>query len=107
VSACDTHQLFAAPDVMGVATAEPSYEVRGQHESNAQDVDVRAWDKITASKNQEASPSFLKKRSKKLLWLSANIERQPRCLGNESFLVLFFKKELPSAALHQLFGLTP
>jgi hypothetical protein len=49
----------------------------------------------------------LKKRSKKLLSLSANIERQPRCLGNESFLVLFFKKELPSAALHQLFGLTP
>jgi hypothetical protein len=46
-------------------------------------------------KGQEGSSSFLKKRTKKLLFDSVRTDRIARVnQQNKSFLVLFFKKEL-------------
>jgi hypothetical protein len=50
---------------------------------------------------QEASRSFLKKRTKKLLLTSVRPDRAGRVnQTSKSFLVLFFKKELLSSFFH-------
>jgi hypothetical protein len=50
-------------------------------------------------KKKEGSSSFLKKRTKKLLFVGSRASRIRR--GSKSFLVLFFKKELlPSFGAH-------
>jgi hypothetical protein len=46
-----------------------------------------------AKGREEERTSFLKKRSKKLLFIQTSV-REPHTYDNKSFLVLFFKKEL-------------
>jgi hypothetical protein len=51
---------------------------------------------------RQASGSFLKKRTKKLLLLRALVPALPRPPANRSFLLLFFKKEALASLLSPL-----